>query len=384
MQKSISLFTFPLFLSLFFAGPLTTPADQADRLEIHFFGSRTCAECLEIKDTILKPLAAEYPGIISLHLHEIEDEEGLRLMTAMEEHYGIERSSPQELYLPGGYLLGADAIMESGEELIMEYLTAPERWETIEVSVTSGGADLLERRFDELTFAGILLAGLVDGINPCAIATMIFLISFLAVRKRSRSQVIIIGLVFAATVYITYLLIGIGAFRFIIIFQGYSLVSQIIRWSAVGLAGLVGLLSLRDALVYRKSGKAGDILLQMPRSIRLRVHKLISGHLKGTHLIAGAVVTGFLVTLFEAVCTGQVYLPAIIVMTRTAGNRTAGWLYLIFYNFLFVLPLLIVLLLTAFGLTWHRLAHATQKNLPGLKVLMGIVMIGLALFLALG
>ncbi len=121
----------------------------------------------------------------------------------------------------------------------------------------------------------------------------------------------------------------------------------------------------------------------MPRSVKLRVHRLISGNLKGRHLVVGAIVTGFLVTLFEAVCTGQVYLPTIILMTRSTGLRLTGWLYLIFYNFLFVLPLLIVMILAYFGMTWNSLARTTQHHLFFLKVLLGSVMVGLALFLAL-
>ncbi|MDP8214526.1 MAG: hypothetical protein RAO92_07390 [Candidatus Euphemobacter frigidus] len=376
------LFIFPLIF--FFVLGLPNRVVGNDRLEVHFFGSRSCIECFEIKETLLKPLAKEYPDIISLHLHEIEDKESLRLMLKLEKQYQVEPPSPQELFLPGTYLAGADAIMESGEALIRKYLADPESWEPVPGDGADTGEDLLQSRFNEMTFVGIIFAGLVDGVNPCAIATMIFLLSFLALHRRRRSQVIAIGLVFTGTVYLTYLLIGIGAFQVILMLDVYRQVSLFIRWSAVGLAGAVGLLCLRDALLYKRSGKTGDLLLQMPRPIKLHIHKLISGHLKGTHLVAGAIVSGFLVTLFEAVCTGQVYLPAIIAMTRTGGTRTTGWIYLIFYNFLFVLPLLIVLILINFGLTWHKLARTTQKNLAGLKVIMGLVLIALALYLALG
>ena len=380
MAKILSIFP----LIIFFILGLPDRAVGNDRLEIYFFGSRSCIECLEIKEVLLKPLAKEYPEIISLHLHEIEDKESFQLMLKLEKQYQVEQPSPQELFLPGTYLIGADAIMESGEELIRKYLADPESWKPVSGGEAVAGEDLLQSRFNELTFIGIVFAGLVDGVNPCAIATMIFLVSFLALHKRRRSQVIAIGLAFTGAVYLTYFLIGIGAFQVILMLDAYRQVSLFIRWSAVGLAGVIGLLCIRDALLYRRSGKTGDILLQMPRPLKLHIHKLISGHLKGTHLVAGAIISGFLVTLFEAVCTGQLYLPAIIAMTRTGGTRTTGWIYLIFYNFLFVLPLLIVLILTSSGMTWHTLAKATQKNLAGLKVIMGLVLIALALYLALG
>jgi len=212
---------------------------------------------------------------------------------------------------------------------------------------------------------------------------MIFLISFLATQKRKRSEVLAIGLSFTFAVFATYLLLGIGAFKMLSFLSTYRWVSHAVRWSAVALAGGVGLYSFRDAFVYRKTGKAGDIKLQLPKVVKLRIHKVISGRLSTGGLVTGALVTGFLVTLLEAVCTGQVYLPTIILMTRHEGLKLTGWLYLILYNVLFVLPLLIVMVLAFFGLRWDKLAKTTQKNLTLIKVLFGVVLIGLAAFLAL-
>jgi cytochrome c biogenesis protein CcdA len=69
-------------------------------------------------------------------------------------------------------------------------------------------------------------------------------------------------------------------------------------------------------------------------------------------------------------------------MTRTEGLRFAGWLYLIFYNFLFVMPLLVIMVLAYYGLRWDELSRFTQRRLPLLKIIMGTVLLGLALFLA--
>jgi thiol:disulfide interchange protein len=125
------------------------------------------------------------------------------------------------------------------------------------------------------------------------------------------------------------------------------------------------------------------MLNQLPKALKLRIHKVISGQLSSRSLVIGAIVMGFLVTLLEAVCTGQVYLPTIVLMTRQEGLRLTGWLYLIFYNFLFVLPLLIVMVLAYFGMTWNTLAKTTQKHMTLLKVLLGLMLLGLAVFLGI-
>lgn len=301
----------------------------------------------------------------------------------MEEEYNVVESSPQELFLPDTFLLSYESIMETGEALIKEYLSHPEKWKNKVTSIEpSQFKKDLGKRLEKFTFLGVFLAGLVDGVNPCAIATMIFLISFLATQKRKRREVLIIGLSFTAAVFVTYLLLGIGALRALTALNQYLWISEVIKWSAVLLAGGVALFSFIDAFTYSKTGKTDAITIQLPKALKLRIHKVISGKLSGTQLISGAIVTGFLVTLLEAVCTGQVYLPTIVLMTKSTGFQLKGWLYLIFYNFLFVLPLLIVMILAYYGLKWNELAKTTQKHLTLLKILVGIVLAGLAVFLA--
>ena len=190
------------------------------------------------------------------------------------------------------------------------------------------------------------------------------------------------GMCFTAAVFFTYLLLGIGAFKAITALEHYRWLSKAIRWSAVGLVLVVGIVSFVDAFRFGKSRKTQDIALQLPKAVKIRIHKVIEGNLSGTQLATGAIVTGFLVTLLEAVCTGQVYLPTIVLMTKQHGLRFIGWLYLIFYNILFVLPLLAVMVLAYLGLKWDRMAKTTQKHLPLLKVLLGVVLILLAAFLA--
>jgi len=138
---------------------------------------------------------------------------------------------------------------------------------------------------------------------------------------------------FTVTVYITYLLLGLGAFHIITGLEEYRWISILIRWSAVAAASIVGIISFRDARAYKKSGVTGNIILQMPRSVKSECINDLRSPEGSPYYLRGS-CNRFLVTLFEAVCTGQVYLPTIILMTRSAGLKLTGWLYLLFYNFL--------------------------------------------------
>ena len=328
-------------------------------------------------------MAREHPAKIDLRLHNLDDTASLSILVPLEEAHGVESPSPQELFVADTVLLGYQTIMAHAEEVIREYLSKPEQWTTISLEAeTISGGEHLRKRLQDFTLLGFVAAGLLDGINPCAIATMIFLISFLATQKRRRGEVLAIGLSFTSAVFATYLLLGIGAFKLLTSLSTYHWISTTVRWVAVAAAGAVALYSFRDAIVYARTRKTGDIKLQLSKDTKVRIHKVISDNLTRRGLVLGAMITGFLVTLLEAVCTGQVYLPTIVLMTQHEGLKLRGWLYLVLYNFLFVLPLLVIMVMAYFGLTWNTLSKTTQKHMVAIKASLGVVMTGLAVFLA--
>lgn len=372
-----------LLLLLFWCSAFAEP----NKIELNFFGSSTCGECLQIKEGLLKPLAKKYPEDIKLTIYDTDIDSVLSLMLKFEERYKTNSNAAQMLFMPDTFLAGYEEIMQSGREMILERVNNKEKY----VSSTALTADtsmlnrfLKEKILDWGFFAGTLVTGLADGINPCAIATMIFLISFLATRKKSKKEIFLIGITYTATVYITYFAMGLGLKSVLEHFKHYYILSQCIRWGAFGLALLVAILSFRDAIMFKKTRNTESISLQLPKAVKLRIHKTISGNLSGTSLVIGSIITGFLVTLLEAICTGQMYLPFIVAMTQREDMQLAGYLYLAFYNFLFVLPLIIVMVLAYYGLKWNVLAKKTQSSMVVLKVVLGIVMTGLAIYLAWG
>lgn len=358
---------------------------DSDKLTVTFFGSGTCGECLEIKETLLKPLQNQHQSRLDVKIFDTDKEDDFKMLVAMEKAYGVGTSSPQTLFLPDTFITGYADIMKFGRSFIESRLMNNSDIGSLPQidKDTTNLTNILKGRFESFSFLSILAAGLVDGVNPCAIATMIFLVSFLATKKRRRSEILLVGLTYTFAVFVTYLLLGIGAFKAITTLSAYRWLSIGIKWSAVGFAGIIGGICIRDAIVFNRTGKASNISLQLPRALKLRIHSIISENLSGSRLLFGSAVAGFLVTLLEAVCTGQVYLPTIILMTRADGLQATGWLYLLFYNVLFVFPLLIVMVLAYFGLKWERLSKVLQQNMSALKVALGVVLISLAIYLAI-
>ena len=376
-----------LLLATFLAVSANQPAPP--RLVLTFFGSPTCEECLEIKNTLLKPLEAQHESTLKIHFKNIEDEKDFTLLSAMEKGYKVSASSSQELFFPDTVLLGYDAIMKTGRALIENYLSHPRKWayhhaygdSTID---TVSSSNSIRERIGKFTFIGLFAAGFVDGINPCAIATMIFLISFLGTQERSRKDVLKIGLAFTGTVFVTYLSIGLGAFKIVSMFEKFYWISLGIRAFAVIVAVTVAILAIWDAIKYHKSRQTQDLKNQLPKSFKILIHKVIRGNLTSNKIVLGAIITGFLVTLLMGACTAKIYLPTIVLMTHHFGFRLLGWGLLLFYNFLFILPLLIVMISAAYGLKWNKLAKFTQNHLSLMEVLLALVLFALAAFISVG
>jgi cytochrome c biogenesis protein CcdA len=92
-------------------------------------------------------------------------------------------------------------------------------------------------------------------------------------------------------------------------------------------------------------------------------------------------ITGALVSLLEAVCTGQMYLPTITFILKLSPFKFQAFIYLLLYNLMFILPLLAVFFFALLGMTSQQFAQFMRKNLVTIKVFMAILFFTLGLVL---
>jgi len=92
-------------------------------------------------------------------------------------------------------------------------------------------------------------------------------------------------------------------------------------------------------------------------------------------------ITGFLVSLLEAVCTGQTYLPTITFILKTTTLKLHALAYLVIYNLMFVVPLFIIFIFALLGITSGQFSNFLKKHLLLIKLLMAILFFGLGIFL---
>jgi thiol:disulfide interchange protein len=240
---------------------------------------------------------------------------------------------------------------------------------------------LLFDRFLSFTAVNVAGAGLVDGVNPCAFATLVFFISLLAAAKIQGRWLLLVGGVFCAASFATYFAIGFGLLRALHGLQGFPALRRAVNLGMIALLLIFAALSFRDAWRFRISRQAEAVTLQLPSGFKQRIHAIMRRGLKAPNLVAGAFVIGALVTALESVCTGQVYVPTLvyIVKSGTAVGRALGLLLL--YNLAFILPLVAVFLLTYGGLRLPTLVEWSRRQVVIGKILLGVFFLAMAVLL---
>ncbi|MBU0672312.1 MAG: hypothetical protein KJ732_04700 [Candidatus Margulisbacteria bacterium] len=361
------------FLLIFFSLQITSLAQGVVRGYV--FYSPTCPKCLEINQFIAQ-LQNKYP--LEVKHFNIEEDKNYETLVLLEEKYQVSRNEVPEIFIGSFVLAGKAEIMGRLEAKIKLLLDRGGTSWPNQAKADQG--KVVVKRFESFNLIAVLLAGLVDGINPCAFATIVFFISFLSFTKRRRREILLVGIFFSAAVFVTYLLIGLGAFKFLRALEIFTTLSKSI-YKGIGVIALgLGAFSLYDYFKI-KAGKISQITLQLPRGIKRLIHSVIRINQTSSGLALTAIVTGFSVSVLESICTGQVYLPTIVFVLKTPGMQTKAFTYLILYNLMFIAPLVMVFGLTFFGVTSDKFGKIMNKNTGMIKLLTAALFFGLGITL---
>ncbi len=345
---------------------------ERQSINADFYASPGCRSCQRLLERTIPKIAESIEISVEVHEHNILDPvEYQRFAAVLERLEERERAYPA--LLVGNTLLQGEREIEQG---LVEVLRGEKRGaaaasiETEQKEPESGGIT------SRLTLLPVLAAGLLDGINPCAFTTLIFLISALAVAGRSRAQVLQVGLFFTLAVFVTYLLIGLGFFQAIRMAAVFPVVAVALRWLLVGVLLVFAALSLYDYFQLQ-GGKTEKVLLQLPRAIKMRLHRDIKTRARAAGLAASSLVLGFLVSIFELACTGQVYFPTLVYVHQVQQDLSS-LSYLLLYNVGFIVPLLVVFALSYLGISAGAVTGFFQRSMKTVKLLLALLFLGLA------
>ncbi|MCL1049930.1 cytochrome C biosynthesis protein [Shewanella abyssi] len=390
------------------------------KVKLYFFWSQTCPHCKEAHPFI-DSLPERYPWI-ELEAHMISAPETMAIWQNVAKQTGTEaRSVPyfasgkkavmgySSQAVTGEFLvkrlksyyssLGGKLAAENGNQYIAETpASSGAFFETCSESATAGTCDLdLDSTTDisaldvqpvELPLIGVVhpeqmslplltvvLAG-VDAFNPCAFFVLLFLLSIM-VNAKSRTRMLIVGGIF----------VFFSGFIYFIFMSAWLNIFQLLGagsdggWIILGagmLALVAGAVNIKDYFFTK-----GEVTLSMSAENRTglikRMGKLTSAS-SMTAMIAGTVVLSILANAYELLCTAGFPMIYTSVLSMHDLETAERYMYLAFYNIVYVIPLAIIVIAFSVSLGKRKL---TEKEGQTLKLMSGIMMVGLGGMLAI-
>ena len=230
----------------------------------------------------------------------------------------------------------------------------------------------MQKYLPQITLPAVVVAGVIDGINPCAFTVLLLFVTALtstlhsgeASVKAMRARLLGMGGIYIAAVFLTYLALGVGLLKSLDFFTRQHVPA---RFGAL-LAILFGLWMLKDYFLPEVGWR-----LQAPARIGMVARQMGK---KAT--LPALIVGGFLIGLCTVPCSGAVYLG---VLSLLALQPTAllGYAYLVLYNVVFILPLIAILIAASARPTLNRVAHWNLHHKEWVRLALGggVVIMGL-------
>lgn len=362
-----------------------TEPPQTPQVILYFFWSESCPHCTDAR-RFLDARAAPWLRVESHEL--LHNMDNRRLFTDMAASVGqIPRTVPAFFYCGRG-MTGFGSAETTGENLMStlrqcytEYYghppaEAPGTMQTSrDIPATGPTIDIPwlghvdTTRFSLPTLTVVMAA--LDAFNPCAFFVLLFLLSLLT-HTRSRPRMLLIGGTF---VFVS----GVVYFLFMTAWLSLFAVLGHVGWLTMGagaMAVLMGLANIKD-FARPATGPTLGMNASQRSAIVGRVRGLVQ--LESTWpLLAGTLLLALAANSYELLCTAGFPMVYTRVLTLATPSETEYLLYLLAYNVIYVLPLLVIVLLYVFTLGSRKLSAREGR---ALKLLSGLMMLGLGLVL---
>lgn len=226
----------------------------------------------------------------------------------------------------------------------------------------------------EITLPTVLVAAALDGINPCAFTVLLLVVTAMLASAQSsstsvrvvRAQLLLRGGLFVTAIFLTYLALGAG-----LLGTMGALTRQ--HWPAriaALLAVFLGLWMMRDWFLPGSGWQ-----LRAPSWIGDRARSIAK---KGT--VPGLLAGGFLIGLCTLPCSGAVYF-GVLSLLALQPSRLEGFGYLLLYNVIFILPLVLIVAVAAARPALRRLTRWNLHHGDRVKLLLGSGVVVMGLFI---
>lgn len=210
------------------------------------------------------------------------------------------------------------------------------------------------------------IAALIDSINPCAFSILLLTIAFLFSIGAARSGIIKIGGLYILGIFAVYILIGLGIMQALHLFNTPHFMAKV----GALLLILFGAINLINDI-----WPAFPVKLKIPQAAHQKIAELMKKSSAPAAFLLGA-----LVGLCEFPCTGGPYLM-VLGLLHDKATYFRGFAYLILYNLIFVLPLVIILLIASNSGLMGKVQQWKKENMHQMRFWSGLAMVALGVII---
>jgi len=278
---------------------------------IYFFYSKNCYTCVEANN-YLKSLETKYP-LLEVVRFEIQNRTNYDLLIEFYRFHNISTYRWPVVFI-GNELLVGNSEIQRGLEPLLANKTG---WVCPSPNSTVPPYPEPEAMSPPLPIiAGMAFA---DSMNPCAISVLLLLVVAVGA---STSGVWKIGGAYILGNFVAYLAIGFGLFTVLQQFEMPMYINKIIGIAAI----IIGAYSLFS---------------KIPAQSRPVIKRLINQSTSAPL----AFLTGAAISAIELPCTGGPYILTLTLMSQYRLEQSETISYLLFYNAIFVMPLIVITVL---------------------------------------
>lgn len=363
---------------------IPAPSDVRQSLSVEIYSTPGCSFCKKIKEQILPALSQKHAVAITAIAFPLDVPKNYERLVSLEKQLNRTSHTLPVVLIDGNILGGKNEINKGLENLIIEATRRQIQGTSTADPLAESTRQDIEGRIRSLTFLPLIAAALIDGINPCAFAGIIFLVSCLGmINKRPTSEVFFTGITYILGIFVVYFLIGIGLSKAFLAVNSLKMVTRILYFLAGAGTFTLSIISFYD---WYSLGKTNDtspnkVILQLPNILKTKMRMFIGKFGDVKYIVPFGFFLGAIISILEFFCTGQIYLPTIMYMVRIPELKARALFYLALYAFIFVVPLIVILVSVIGGLKYGKIKVFGKGGTRIVKLLTGSMFLLLSILI---
>lgn len=374
MKRILYILWFSILFLIAFSHPIKLNADSQSEYDVVYFGSKYCSVCtaLENDDLAFERLALQGLTVKKYMLEE--DSSYTRIFRNYQFTYEVPQTSGSVpmLFVGTRFINGRDAINQAIDSELIKSIAESEVMPEIMVAPPS-----------DFSLVYFILLGFVDGVNPCAIAMLLIFISMLGF-TRKKQVLIKVSLTFIGAIFISYFIFGTVLYQYLNRLQFLSVLVKIVPWIIIGLSAVLFLLNFYDFVVTYLQ-KYHKVKNQLPSGIQRFNRKLMTKFKETMEKESPMIYVitfgiGLVISFTEFLCTGQAYLTAILHLIHFTDHLGRGIVLLLLYNFIFVLPLIVITFIAAKTQSVFSISNFMREKLHWIKLFNALVFLAILIY----